>query len=139
MEEVSFTEEIETATLRDRPAAGWTEFLTISGHGDDPEAGMSAGLGALEEALRQEGLSLSGLVRLVLYIADMSDYAAINMAYGRYFRLNPPVRVCVAVGRDKLPPGTQVVIEARHGPRQAERICLHVQVPVPVILCSPND
>jgi hypothetical protein len=53
----------------------------------------------------QEGLHLERLARVVLFIADMALYSSINVAYSKYFNFNPPVRVCVALGRDKLPPG----------------------------------
>ena len=92
-------------TVPNSPEAGWTEILNVYGRGGGPEEGMAASLAALETILAQQGCQLAGLVRVVLYIADMADYPAINVAYARYFGLNPPVRVCVAVGRERLPPG----------------------------------
>ncbi len=92
--------------MMDSPKPGWTEVLNIIGRGADAGEAMTAGLAALEAALAAQGRQLAELVRLVLYIVDMSSFAAINAAYSRHFGQNPPVRVCVAVGRDRLPPGT---------------------------------
>ena len=40
---------------------------------------------------------MSSIVSIALYIRDMSDYPQLNETYGRFFSLNPPVRVCVQV------------------------------------------
>ncbi len=107
LEEVTFTDGKEAETIViESPKPGWTEFLNIFGRGADAGAAVTTGLAALEAALAAQGRQLAELVRLVLYIVDMSSFAAINAAYSRHFGLNPPVRVCVAVGRDRLPPGT---------------------------------
>jgi enamine deaminase RidA (YjgF/YER057c/UK114 family) len=107
LEEVTFTDGIEAETVvMDSPKLGWTEVLNIFGRGADAGAAVTAGLAALEAALVAQGRQLAELVRVVLYIVDMDSFAAINAAYSRHFGQNPPVRVCVAVGRDRLPPGT---------------------------------
>ncbi len=107
LEEVTFTDGKEAETVEmDSPKPGWTEVLNIFGRGANAGAAITAGLAALEAALAAQGRQLAELVRLVLYIVDMSCFAAINEAYSRHFGQNPPVRVCVAVGRDRLPPGT---------------------------------
>jgi hypothetical protein len=107
LEEVTFTHEETETVVRESPKPGWTEVLNILGRGADAGEAITAGLAALEAALAAQGRQLAELVRLVLYIVDMSSFAAINEAYGRHFGQNPPVRVCVAVGRDRLPPGTR--------------------------------
>jgi enamine deaminase RidA (YjgF/YER057c/UK114 family) len=107
LEEVTFTDGKEAETVvMERPMPGWTEVLNIFGRGADAGEAVTAGLAALEAALAAQGRQLAELVRLVLYIVDMSSFAAINEAYSPHFGQNPPVRVCVAVGRDRLPPGT---------------------------------
>ncbi len=107
LEEVTFTDGKEAETVvMDSPKPGWTEVLNILGRGADAGEAVTAGLAALEAALAAQGRQLAELVRLVLYIVDMSCFAAINAAYSRHFGQNPPVRVCVAAGRDRLPPGT---------------------------------
>ncbi len=107
LEEVTFTDGKEAETLvMDSPKPGWTELLNILGRGADAGEAITAGLAALQAALAAQGRQLAELVRVVLYIVDMSCFAAINEAYSRHFGQNPPVRVCVAVGRDRLPPGT---------------------------------
>ncbi len=106
-EEVTFTDVKEAETIvMESPEPGWTEVLNIFGRGAESGAAVTAGLAALEAALATQGRQLAELVRVVLYIVDMSSFAAINAAYSRHFWQNPPVRVCVAVGRDRLPPGT---------------------------------
>ncbi len=106
LEEVTFTDEKAETIVIERPMPGWTEVLNIFGRGADAGEAVTAGLAALEAALAAQGRQLAELVRVVLYIVDMSCFAAINAAYSRHFGQNPPVRVCVAVGRDRLPPGT---------------------------------
>jgi len=106
LEEVSFTDAEVEERVVERPEVGWTEVTNIHGRGIDAAAGMTAGLAVLEKTLAALGRQLVDLARVVLYIADMNAFAAINQAYSRHFGLNPPVRVCVAVGRDRLPPGT---------------------------------
>jgi enamine deaminase RidA (YjgF/YER057c/UK114 family) len=106
LEEVTFTDGKEAETVvMDSPKPGWTEILKIFGRGADAGEAITAGLAALEAALAAQGRQLAELVRVVLYIVDMGSFAAINAAYSRHFGQNPPVRVCVAVGRDRLPPG----------------------------------
>ncbi len=105
LEEVGFREDSSIFVKHQSPDMEWTEVLTVAGRGASPEAGMAAGLAALESALADQGLELSSLVRVVLYVADMAAYPAINRAYSQHFGSNPPVRVCVAVGRDNLQPG----------------------------------
>ena len=56
----------------------------------------------------------------------MDSYPALNIHYNKNFGLNPPVRVCVGVGRDKLPGGCKVVLSVV-GRRVWERKVLHVQ------------
>jgi enamine deaminase RidA (YjgF/YER057c/UK114 family) len=111
LEKVTFTDGKEAETVvMDSPNPGWTEVLNILGRGADAGAAITAGLAALEAALTAQGRQLAELVRVVLYIVDMSCFVAINAAYSRNFGQNPPVRVCVAVGRDRLPPGTYKII-----------------------------
>ena len=62
--------------------------------------------GILEEA----GSSLEEVVKVVVYVKDMNDFAKINEVYGEYFKENPPARSCVQVA--KLPLDALVEIEA---------------------------
>jgi len=59
--------------------------------------------------LEAAGTSLDKVVKTVVFIKDMNDFAAVNEVYGSYFASNPPARSCVEVAR--LPKDVQVEIE----------------------------
>jgi len=59
--------------------------------------------------LEAAGTSLDRVVKTVVFIKDMNDFAAVNEVYGSYFASNPPARSCVEVAR--LPKDVQVEIE----------------------------
>lgn len=40
----------------------------------------------------------------------MDDFAKVNSVYAKYFKVNPPARVCIAVSQ--LPKGAKVEIDA---------------------------
>ena len=61
----------------------------------------------MSSCLQDLGSDLSCLVRVSLYVASMEEYPEINRAYTKYFGLNPPVRVCVALGPESLPKGEE--------------------------------
>ena len=64
-----------------------------------------------EQALRnvEAGYSLSDVVKSVVLLADMNDFAAMNSVYARFYAKDMPARVCYEVGR--LPMGARVEIE----------------------------
>lgn len=64
-------------------------------------------LGAI---LREAGLGFENVVKCTLYLADLSDFAAVNEVYGRFFPKEPPARACVQVAG--LPKGARVEIDA---------------------------
>jgi 2-iminobutanoate/2-iminopropanoate deaminase len=64
----------------------------------------------LEAVLEAGGASLAGVVKTTVYLADLSDFPAMNAVYGRFFPENPPARATVQVS--KLPAGALVEIEA---------------------------
>jgi len=59
--------------------------------------------------LEAAGTSLDKVIKTVVFIKDMNDFAAVNEVYGSYFTSNPPARSCVEVAR--LPKDVQVEIE----------------------------
>ena len=63
----------------------------------------------LSEVLRAAGVGLSDVVKTTVYLADMSDFAAMNEVYGRYFPENPPARSTVEAAR--LPRDARVEID----------------------------
>ena len=61
----------------------------------------------LKKQLFTSGLSLLNLIRTHVYIDTMDNYAEINNIYSKHFGINPPVRICVALGSDNLPAGKE--------------------------------
>jgi 2-iminobutanoate/2-iminopropanoate deaminase len=59
--------------------------------------------------LAASGLGFGDVVKTVIYLANMGDFAAVNAIYGRHFPENPPARVTVEV--KGLPRNAQVEIE----------------------------
>jgi 2-iminobutanoate/2-iminopropanoate deaminase len=86
----------------------------------DPESGELVGDTPAEQATRclenlqavcaAAGAALSDAVRCTVYVTDMSAFADVNEAYGKFFASDPPARVTVGVAA--LPKGAQVEIDA---------------------------
>jgi len=55
------------------------------------------------------GSGLENAVKVTVYLRDMSDYAAMNEVYSRYFPSEPPARSTVAVAR--LPRDVRIEID----------------------------
>ncbi|HEX2269592.1 MAG TPA: RidA family protein, partial [Pyrinomonadaceae bacterium] len=86
----------------------------------DPETGELIGGGIAEQTdrvlknvaavLEAAGSSLDRVVKTLVFLADMNDFAAMNEVYGRFFPANPPARSTVQAAR--LPKDARVEIEA---------------------------
>jgi 2-iminobutanoate/2-iminopropanoate deaminase len=63
----------------------------------------------LKAVLEAAGSSLSAVVKTTVYLKDMSEFAAMNAVYGRYFTENPPARATVEAAR--LPKDVRVEID----------------------------
>ena len=63
----------------------------------------------LEAILSEAGCGLRDVVKVSVYVADMSDFAAMNDAYARFFPDEPPARI--TVGGAQLALGARVEIE----------------------------
>jgi len=59
--------------------------------------------------LTAAGASLENVVKTTVFMADLSEFAAMNEVYGEYFPANPPARSTVEV--KALPRGAKVEIE----------------------------
>ena len=59
--------------------------------------------------LREAGMGPENVVKTVVYLTDMADFAKMNEVYGRYLGLKPPARTTVHVAG--LPRGAQVEID----------------------------
>ena len=62
----------------------------------------------LGEVLKEAGTSFDKVLKTTCFLADMSDFAAFNEAYGKYFT-SKPARSCVAV--KTLPKGVLCEVE----------------------------
>ena len=62
----------------------------------------------IKAVLEAAGSSLENVVKTVCFLKDMSDFAAFNGVYGRYF-MGKPARSCVAV--KELPKNVLVEID----------------------------
>ncbi|HYH86048.1 MAG TPA: RidA family protein [Pyrinomonadaceae bacterium] len=63
----------------------------------------------LSKVLEAAGTSLARVVKTTVFLADMSDFTAMNEVYGRYFNENPPARSTVQAAR--LPRDARVEID----------------------------
>jgi 2-iminobutanoate/2-iminopropanoate deaminase len=95
-------------------------FVFVAGEkGIDPSTGkvVSGGIAAetrqtlenIKVILEAAGSSLGHAVSTVVYLGEMSDFAAMNEVYAQYFTVNPPGRTTVAV--KELPAGVVVEIQ----------------------------
>lgn len=64
----------------------------------------------LSAVLEAAGTNLDSVVKTTVFLADMSDFAAMNEVYGRYFKGDAPARATVEAAR--LPRDARVEIEA---------------------------
>ena len=83
------------------PANGNIEATTI-------EAQAEQVMRNLGEVLKAAGSSFEKAVKTTCFLADMSDFAAFNSVYAKYFTTNP-ARSCVAV--KTLPKNVLVEVE----------------------------
>lgn len=74
------------------------------------KAATKQSLENVKAVLEAAGSSLDKVVKVVVFIKDMNDFAQVNEVYGQYFTENPPARSCVEVSR--LPKDCVVEIEA---------------------------
>jgi 2-iminobutanoate/2-iminopropanoate deaminase len=64
----------------------------------------------LAAVLESGGASLQSVVKTTVYLADLSDFTAMNGVYGTFFTENPPARATIEAA--KLPAGALVEIDA---------------------------
>lgn len=66
-------------------------------------------LSNLAAVLEEAGTSLDNAVKVLVFLADINDYAAVNEVYAEHFSEDPPARSAVQVAA--LPLGADVEIE----------------------------
>jgi 2-iminobutanoate/2-iminopropanoate deaminase len=62
-----------------------------------------------KEIAKEAGADLSNIVKTTIFLTDLSDFQAVNTAYGEYFQEAPPARSTVQVAG--LPLGSNIEIE----------------------------
>ena len=60
--------------------------------------------------LEEAGTTMEKVVKVMIFVKNMDDFAAVNEVYGEYFSDHKPARACVEVAA--LPKGAVVEIEA---------------------------
>jgi len=95
------------------------DFLVCSGQigleaghrvGGGVRGELTTALRNLEALLQSEGAELSDVVKTTVFLAHMSDYAAMNETYAEIFGDHRPARS--AIGISELPLGALVEVEA---------------------------
>lgn len=76
----------------------------------DIEGATKQSLDNVKAILESSGSSMDKVVKTVVFLRDMNDFAAMNTVYATYFPTNPPARSAVQVA--KLPKDAIVEIEA---------------------------
>ncbi|GAB6156364.1 RidA family protein [Desulfosporosinus burensis] len=76
----------------------------------DIEGATKQSLDNVKAILEASGSSMDDVVKTVVFLKDMNDFAAMNAVYATYFPNTPPARSAVQVAR--LPKDAIVEIEA---------------------------
>lgn len=76
---------------------------------EDIKEATKTSLENVKAILEEAGTSLDKVVKTLVFLKDMKDFAAVNEVYAAYFKENPPARSCVEVAR--LPKDAKVEIE----------------------------
>ena len=64
----------------------------------------------VQAVLQAGGATMEDVVKVTVFMADLSEFAAMNEVYGRFFTGTPPARSAVEVAA--LPKGARIEIEA---------------------------
>lgn len=120
MKKTIFAEKAPAAVGPYVHAVGAENLVFTSGQlGLDPETGiLPEGIEAqthqalknLGAVLEAAGLGYQDVVRTMVFLDNMDDFAAVNQIYAEYFQGEAPARSCVEVAR--LPKGGLIEIEA---------------------------
>ncbi len=84
------------------PATG--EFIN-----DDIKRATAQSLDNVKAILEEAGTTLDKVVKTMVFLKNMNDFADMNEVYSQYFSTNPPARSCVEAA--KLPKDALVEIE----------------------------
>ena len=76
---------------------------------EDVEAQAHQSLTNLKNVLAAAGLGMENVVKTVVFLADLGDFAVVNKIYESYFKAPFPARSCVQVAA--IPKGCKLEIE----------------------------
>ena len=76
---------------------------------DTVEEQAAQSLANLRAILAEAGLSMANVVKTVIFLADINDFAAVNAVYAKAFAEPFPARSCVQVAA--IPKGAKLEIE----------------------------
>ncbi len=76
---------------------------------DTVEAQARQSLANLKAILAEAGLTMANVVKTVIFLADINDFAAVNAVYAEAFSEPYPARSCVQVAA--IPKGAKLEIE----------------------------
>ncbi|MBU3176704.1 RidA family protein [Clostridium estertheticum] len=76
---------------------------------DDVKKATAQSLDNVKAILEEAGSNLDKVVKTLVFLKDMDDFAQMNEIYSKYFTTNPPARSCIQAG--KLPKDALVEIE----------------------------
>lgn len=76
---------------------------------DTIEAQARQSLANLKAILTEAGLTMANVVKTVIFLADINDFAAVNQVYAQAFAQPYPARSCVQVAA--IPKGARLEIE----------------------------
>lgn len=76
----------------------------------DIEGATKQSLDNIQAILESAGTTMDKIIKTVVFLKDMNDFAAMNAVYATYFPSNPPARSAVQVAR--LPKDAILEIEA---------------------------
>lgn len=63
----------------------------------------------IKHILESDGLTMANVVKTVIFLADLADFAAVNAVYETFFEKPFPTRSCVQV--TAIPKGAKIEIE----------------------------
>ena len=63
----------------------------------------------IDAVLKAAGLGFNNVVKTIIFLTNMADFAAVNEVYSKYFTSQPPARSTIAVAA--LPKGCNVEVE----------------------------
>jgi len=76
---------------------------------DDIKKATAQSLENVKAILEEAGTTLDKVVKTLVFLKDMNDFAEMNEVYSLYFGTNPPARSCIQAG--KLPKDAIIEIE----------------------------